>query len=278
MLAPLRSVVFFFDDAQLQSAVAEHAASLAHHQAAHLIGVYRASEASDRYDGFTRGEGIHDVIVRQMRKQEEQALRVSRRLRELSLRFGLSIEFRVIEDADAAIASQLVHCDMAVLGQPAASANPVALSADRVLMASSAPLLLIPVDWTGDRIGTRIVLAWNGSREARRAINDAMPFITASEWVKVLIVDADRTPARYGADPGVDIAHFLARHGAKVEVQQMQSGDRSVADTIGSFALDAGANLVVLGAYSHRRLGEMLLGGVTRTLLAEPPVPVLASR
>lgn len=80
MLAPLRSVVFFFDDAQLQSAVAEHAASLAHHQAAHLIGVYRASEASDRYDGFTRGEGIHDVIVRQMRKQEEQALRVSRRL------------------------------------------------------------------------------------------------------------------------------------------------------------------------------------------------------
>lgn len=278
MLASLRSIVFFFEDAQMQSAIAERAAALAHHYSAHLIGVYRAPEPTDAYVGFARGEAIRDVIEQRMRHEEDRALQVSRRLRELSLKYGISIEFRVIDGSDAAIASQLIHCDLALLSGTAPDTDKRSLSVDQVLMAGGAPLLVIPDSWSDNRIGSRVVIAWNGSREARRAINDAMPFITASEWVKVLIVDAESTPAKFGADPGVDISHYLARHGANVEVQQLHSEGRGVAETIARFSVENGADLLVLGAYSRPRLGEILLGGVTRSFMAESPLPLLVSR
>jgi len=96
--------------------------------------------------------------------------------------------------------------------------------------------------------------------------------------VTLLVVDSEERAGRHGEEPGADIALYLARHGARVEVEQVLSQGSRVADIILSFARDHGMDLIVIGAYSHARSVEMLFGGVTRTLLKLAPVPLLMSR
>ena len=94
----------------------------------------------------------------------------------------------------------------------------------------------------------------------------------------LLVVDSEGRAGRHGEEPGADIALYLARHGARVEVEQVLSQGAPVADIILSYAAEHGVDLIVIGAYSHARSVEMMFGGVTRTVLKRAPVPVLMSR
>ena len=94
----------------------------------------------------------------------------------------------------------------------------------------------------------------------------------------LLVVDSEQRAGRHGEEPGADIALYLARHGAHVEVEQVLSQGARVADIILSYAAEHGVDLIVIGAYSHARPVEMLFGGVTRTLLRQTPIPILLSR
>ena len=127
-------------------------------------------------------------------------------------------------------------------------------------------------------IGSKVLVAWNASREARGAIADAMPFLSAAQSVTVLVVDPAKSAYKHGEEPGADIALYLARHGAHVDVEQATSERSPIAKVILSRALDRGKDLIVFGAYSHARWAESIFGGVTRTLLTQMSVPVLASR
>src|SRR5260370_35813423 len=124
----------------------------------------------------------------------------------------------------------------------------------------------------------RIIAGWQASREARRAVADALPFLVAAASVTLLVVDSAERAGRHGEEPGADIALYLTRHGARVEVEQVLSQGSPVADIILSVAANHGVDLIVIGAYSHARSVEMVFGGVNRTLLARAPVPVLMSR
>jgi nucleotide-binding universal stress UspA family protein len=121
-------------------------------------------------------------------------------------------------------------------------------------------------------------LAENASREARRAIADAMPLLSAAHSVSVLVVDPAKRAREHGEEPGADIALYLARHGAHVDVEQAISDGSPIGEIILRRAVDRGADLLVIGAYSHARWGEIIFGGVTRTLLTQIPVSVLVSR
>ena len=136
----------------------------------------------------------------------------------------------------------------------------------------------MPQAWQGKSIGRRIILAWNASRQARRALAEAMPFIASAEQVKVLVVNAEKHPERYGEEPGADITAYLARHEAPVTLERMSSNGTSVPDTIRSYAVANGADLLVIGAYSRARIGELLLGGVTRNWLSKPTIPLLLAQ
>ncbi|MCZ2075497.1 MAG: universal stress protein [Bryobacterales bacterium] len=281
MFTSLKSIAFFFRETQYGSRIASHAATLAHRHGAHLIEIFEISLAQEDFSSYARGEKAIQQTVAHLKQQHEQkALAASHHLEEFSLKYGISIEFRVVwSNCDVQdVTAHSLHCDLAMVGHPHPQHGSVAFSPERLLLAGGAPVLIVPEEWEGEGIGNRIVLAWNGSREARRAIGDAMPFIENAQWVKVLVVDADRQPQRYGADPGTDIAHYLARHGARVEVERVSSEGGTVAETIRSFAVTSDADLLVIGAYSRARIGELLFGGVTRALLAEPSVPLLVSR
>ena len=151
-------------------------------------------------------------------------------------------------------------------------------SPERLLLASGAPIFVVPNDWKPEPIGNRILVGWNTSCEARRAVADALPFLVAAQSVTLLVVDPKKRADRHGEEPGAETALYLAHHGARVDVAQVSSNGRLVADIILSYAADHGMDLIVIGAYSHARSVEMVFGGVTRTLLMQARIPVLMSR
>ena len=119
------------------------------------------------------------------------------------------------------------------------------------------------------------MVCWDGSRSAARAVADAMPFIVRAKAAEVVIVASE--PAKSDEMPGADIAHHLARHGARVEIKPIVTAETDVASTILSHAADASADFLVMGGYGHSRLREFVLGGVTRGILTSMTVPTLMS-
>jgi nucleotide-binding universal stress UspA family protein len=122
------------------------------------------------------------------------------------------------------------------------------------------------------------MLLRNNGPATRAMMRVSFPFLVAAASVTLLVVDSDKRAGRHGEETGADIALYIARHGAHVEVEQVSSRGSPVGDIILSYAADHGMDLIVIGAYSHARSVEVVFGGVTRTLLKQSPIPVLMSR
>jgi nucleotide-binding universal stress UspA family protein len=125
--------------------------------------------------------------------------------------------------------------------------------------------------------GKRVIVAWNGGREAARAVNDALPLLVAADQVDVVCVNPGRGEEDDADLPGADLCLHLARHGVKAEAQELVASDIEAGDLLLSRAADSGADLIVMGAYGHARWREVVLGGVTRQLLNQMTVPVFMS-
>lgn len=119
-----------------------------------------------------------------------------------------------------------------------------------------------------------IVLGWRNSREAARAVSEAMPFLRAAERVAITMVDEHGAPAQEGLEPAADIARHLARHGVSAEIRHLSRWERPGEGLIAE-AMAIGADMLVAGAYGHSRLREWVMGGTTRDLLKDCPVPLL---
>jgi nucleotide-binding universal stress UspA family protein len=278
-----KNIAVFVDATPEGEKRVEYAAALAQQCGAHLAGIHvvSAGRPGHRTDYFVVGEkAIRALVAWQKAADEAVTTTVRRRFEAISAKCDLSAEFRVIRrdgpNEDLILSS--LHSDLVVIGRRELHELPGYWSPERLLLASGAPILVVPSDWKCEPISKKIVVGWNASREARRAIADALPFLLAAPSVTVLVVDSHERADRHGEEPGADIALYLARHGAHVEVEQVSSRGSPVADIILSYAADHGVDLIVIGAYSHARSVEMVFGGVTRTLLKRAPIPVLVSR
>jgi nucleotide-binding universal stress UspA family protein len=166
--------------------------------------------------------------------------------------------------------------DLAVLGQQSPD-MPGALVPDRVVTEVGRPVLIVPYAGQFETVGRRALIAWDGSREAARALNDALPLIGSAEAVTVLYVGARETQ-RERARPALDrIVGHLQRHAIRANGEDTPRGDIPISDLLLSRAADLGADMIIAGAYHHSRLREALLGGVSRELLRHMTVPVLMS-
>jgi nucleotide-binding universal stress UspA family protein len=279
----LKNIGVFVDATPEGEQRIDYAATLAHHCSAHLAGIHVVSAVRPEYrsDYYVIGEkAIRALLVERKAADEAATSNVRRRFEAISAKRDLSAEFRVIRrggpDEDLTLSS--LHSDLVVIGQRELQELKGYASPEKLLLASGAPILIIPSGWKSESIGNKILVGWNASREARRAVADALPFLVAASSVTLLVVDSEQRPGRHGEEPGADIALYLARHGAHVEVEQVLSQGAPVADIILSCAAEHGVDLIVIGAYSHARPVEMMFGGVTQSLLKEAPVPVLMSR
>jgi nucleotide-binding universal stress UspA family protein len=170
------------------------------------------------------------------------------------------------------------YADLTVLGQtdPDAAGVPSNLP-ERVIMSSGRPALVVPYAGHFPAVGRRVMVAWNATREAARAVNDAMPILESASSVRVVSLNPHGTPVGHGPVPGADIGLHLARHGVSVEVSAVAADDVRVDDMLLSLAADMSADLIVMGGYGHSRLGELVLGGATRHILRQITIPVFMS-
>lgn len=190
----------------------------------------------------------------------------------------LPTEWRVVDGfADDALAISARYADLMVVGQadndgldPAPGDLP-----ESIAISTGRPVLVVPHIGTPARPGKVVMLCWNASRESALAATGALPFLKAAERVIVLIVDPHKSSQGHGAEPGADVATWLARHDIEVTVQREAATDIEIGDVILSRAADHGVDLIVMGIYGHSRMRELVLGGASRTLLSSMTVPVL---
>lgn len=148
---------------------------------------------------------------------------------------------------------------------------------EAMVLSAGRPILVVPKVAGPPECGKTVMLCWNASRESARAAADALPFLQAASKVIVLCVDPRSSRYGHGDEPGADVATWLARHGINTTVQRDVAFDGDVGSVILSRAADHAVDLIVMGLYGHSRLRELVLGGASRTLLAEMTVPVFMS-
>src|SRR4029079_643897 len=149
------------------------------------------------------------------------------------------------------------------------------LMIEGALFDSGRPVLVVPYIQRAGLKLDRVTAGWDGSRNAARAINDAMPFLTRAKAVDVITIDSGKD--RTGEIKGADIAQHLARHGLNVELRRINAGDVDVPNVILSDAADRDTDFIVMGGYGHSRLREFVFGGATRGVLSSMTVPTLMS-
>ena len=166
------------------------------------------------------------------------------------------------------------YADLIVVGQVPPKEGGIAQS---LVLNAGRPVIIVPHDYEPRRVGERVLVAWNASREATRALTDALPILSRASQVDVVTVNAAPRREGHGELPGADIALYLTRHGVRANVLQTSGSDIDVGEWLLSRAADLGSDLLVMGAYGHSRLRELVLGGATRTVLESMTIPVLMS-
>jgi nucleotide-binding universal stress UspA family protein len=261
----------------------EYALHLARQFDAHLTGVFSAFTPDPR--SFYVMAGAADYYEEHRKTRQERHGALERIFHAELLRADVRGQWVDYPDsAGEAIPRYARYADLVVAGQDDPD-DPESFIADHfpetLVMTCGRPVLFIPYTGVFPTLGANIMVAWNGSRESARAVQDAMPLLQRAEKVTVVRLNESKgepSASRANRIPGADIALLLARHDVKAEVAALDGvNDIPMGDMLMSRASDLGADLVVMGAYGHSRWQELVMGGATRTLLESMPVPVLMS-
>jgi nucleotide-binding universal stress UspA family protein len=259
----------------------ELALALADRHDAHLVGLFALSAAS--MPSYIGTDASAMLKVAQERRRVDAAAEAETQFRAAAARYGaVKAEWRVSSaDAAAAVRLNARYSDLVVAGQrEAGTEERTGIATDfveEVILSCGRPVLLVPYAGRFREPGKTALVAWNASTEAARAVADALPLLKHAERVEVVVFE-DRSAADHGENPGADAALYLARHGVKSTMSHYGLVDLDVGSQILNRASDISVDFIVMGAYGHSRLRELVLGGVTRTLLESMTVPVLMSR
>lgn len=195
-------------------------------------------------------------------------------------RAGVSCERRPLEGLPPMLPELFTtstrHADLSILPQPPDRSLAFAqeMLVERALFASGRPTLITPLDGDAAPDPDVILAAWDGSQEAARAFNDALPLLQRARQVVVLVARPERRVFEHGEEPGADIGLHLSRHGIRIDVRRVSDEDASAGAMILDAVKETGAGMIVMGGYHHSRLREFILGGPTRTVLEQMTVPV----
>lgn len=275
----LKDLLVHVDHTRASPARVDAAIALAAKHEAHLIGLHVITQPY--MQGFVRQQLGDDLLRRQAELVLEAGAAAEADFRERAERAGIAHEWRQVEGTpEPVLALHGRYCDLLIVGQrdpDGEDVGPDPSLPDRLILSVGRPVLLIPNVGAYPEIGRRAMVAWDASRLATRAVNDALPLLEAAKHVSVMAVNPEGGEEGHGEVPSADIGLHLARHGITAEAQHVYADDVDVGDMLLSRAADHGIDLLVMGAYGHARWRELVLGGVTRHMLKHMTMPVLMS-
>jgi nucleotide-binding universal stress UspA family protein len=274
----LKRIMVHYDATPRGERALAAALSLAEKQDAHLIGC--ATREEPRIPTYAAAQVPADVIETLVEEQRRLVHAAHESFEKAAKAAGRADRCEFIESAgDPArtLTSFGRGCDLIVVGQSEPDTESVEIEElpDNLVMESGRPVLIIPYIGQRATLGEHVLLCWTNTREAARALSDALPLMSTASKVTVLTVE-DRD-ADMNAVVGDDAARFLAAHGISAELRRTVQPKIDAATAILNEASDLGADLIVMGAYGHSRLRETILGGATRTMLKTMTSPVLMS-
>jgi len=256
----------------------DYAVSIASALDAHLTGIAFVFDPIVPISGT--GYIPAEVIETQQADNEAAAKAAIDRFAAAANRAGLQAEPVTLSASFAGAGDQFGRIarrfDLAVVGQPEPETSTVEeIIAESALFESGRPMILVPYIQRDPLKLDNVMVCWDGSRAAARAIADAMPLLTKAGRVEIVIITNER--GKQDEIQGADMGQHLARHGVNVDVHRIAGGDIDVADALLSHAADSSADFMVMGGYGHSRLREFVLGGVTHSIFRSMTVPALMS-
>lgn len=223
-----------------------------------------------------------DVVNIAIAEERDTAARVKEIFERVTAGQPVVAEWRQVDVPAGDLADIVVHhgrtADLIVASQsdPDWDFAPVLDFPERLALSAGRPVLVIPNTGPVAAIGRSVLVAWNGSREAARAVFDALPLLQKAERVRVLGL-SEAARGRPAPEPDIGLAATLARHGVKAEAAQSVAGGGDVGEVLLSRLAECDADLLVMGAWGHSRLHELVFGGVTRHIARHMTVPTLLS-
>jgi nucleotide-binding universal stress UspA family protein len=273
----LKDLLVLVDGSKRSGMRLELAASLAERHGASLTGLH----VPDAFQpGADPGQALSRLELSHMPDDvREQATQLEDAFWQRVKRAGLEGEWRLAcGPAAGAAAVQARYADLVILGQidPEDPASHVAKgSVEQVLFSSGRPVLVFPCARQFDTVGQTVLIGWKASREAARAVNDAIPILEKAGSVTIVAANPGRGIGEGGDLPAADMGRHLARHGIEARTVHRTVEPGAEADALLDYAAELRADLLVVGGYGH--LTQSIMGGVTRVLLQRTTVPVLLS-
>lgn len=267
------------------------ALSIARQNKAHLVGLYgfELPQVPPPLRNLAGGAYVTSDLLRTTYVRERDTAFIDAAHIEASFhaeikRAGLTGDWRICpekaNDAVTLVTERARYADLVILGQ----ADPdhplfdtLARLPETVMMNCGRPVLIVPCAGRIETVGKNVLVAWSETREAARAVGDAMPLLRSAEAVTVVSVGPPRAAKSDEDELATSLARHLARCGIRADASYLSSGDIEPGALILSRAADLGCDLIVMGGYGHSRTRELILGGVTRAVLQHMTMPVLMS-
>jgi len=276
----LKDILVHIDSSPAMAGRLDYAIRLAQTHDAHLAAIYVVAVAPiHQYAEADLGPELIEAHDRFMRESAEEAKCI---FDETVARAGIAAEWRQVEGAvPEMVVLNARYADLAVVGQRMQGrldAGTAPELPDHVVLDVGRPAIVVPHEGAPDTVARRVLLAWNASRAAARATNDALPILQEADEVRIMVINPEKGIVGHGELPGADIATHLARHSVKGEVVEVTADRNSVGDELIAQCAAFNADMMVIGSYGSFRLRELVFGGTTRRILEKMPVPVFMSR
>ncbi|RJX31719.1 MAG: universal stress protein [Oxalobacter sp.] len=275
---PYKTILVHLDESKRAQERIKIASRIAMANNAHLLGVSMIGIATQMYEKTYLTERDPN-LAKHIEFLRNRAMKAVLQFEETAKSTGVaSYEGRVVDgEATEGLGLQARYCDLVVVGQsdpdePAPSVPPD--FAHHVVMQAGRPILIVPKQGEFATVGKRALISWDASRGAIRAVTDAIPLLQRAELVQIVVFNAEAKSTMHGDEPGADLALYLARHGVQVEVMKPRTV-KDIGASLLAIAKEASSDLIVMGGYGHSRIRQMLLGGVTRSVLSDMTVPVM---
>ncbi|MGI9424640.1 MAG: universal stress protein [Hyphomicrobiaceae bacterium] len=277
-----KSMLVFVDEAEDSSDRLDFACNLAAQHGAHLSVLAMTRQIAPYVAaGLDAGAAAIDVgLIEESRKTAQSMAEAAKKAMDARDQIGdvrwASLDIYGLHGT-AALHGR--HSDLVIIGQPVNEQNVGLREAafEGALLSSGRPVMVVPSANEGTCATKHVVVAWDASREAARAVSDAASLVDSAEKVTVVVVDPRPDYEGFGQDPGADIAQVLARHCSNVKLDAIPSSGGSIAQALLRRTMDVNGNLLVMGGYGHSRLRESVFGGVTHEIIRQAQIPLLMS-